>query len=50
MLAYFVDFEMVVNIVTGNSLNQSPSKLFPCITKIDECNIWFVTKQSQHPI
>lgn len=47
MLAHFVDFEMAINIVTGDSFGQSPSKLFPCITKIDECNFWFVTEQSQ---
>ena len=32
MLSYFVDFEMVLNTLTGNRFSQSPSILFLYIT------------------
>lgn len=31
MLEPFVGFEMVLNMLTGNRLGQSLSKLFPCV-------------------
>lgn len=49
MLEPFVDFEMVLNMLTSNNLGQSLSKLFLC-PKTDQCNFWFVTKQLQLPI
>lgn len=50
MLEPFIDFEMVLNMLTGNRLGHSLSKLFPCVPKTDQCNFWFVTKQFQLPI
>lgn len=47
MQAHFVDFEMVLNTLSGNRLRQSPSILFPCITKINECNFRFIAKHPQ---
>ena len=49
MLSYFVDFEMVLNTLTGNGFSKSPSILFLCIAKKKKkkkkgCNFWFVTK------